>query len=182
MHVFDQNLVVEILDRERPVPAGGIGEIVLTHLDAWAMPLLRYRTGDLASRIERRCPCGRGMGLLGPVQGRRTDHLVAADGSLKHALAAIYVLREVATVRQFQIYQDPRRHLHVQLVPGPGFRDADEALIRNRLRKRFGAALPVTIRRVTSIGPAGSGKHRHVVSDAVAEIAHAPIPAEEVVA
>lgn len=167
MHLLEQNVLVEIVDEDgTPVAPGATGEIVLTHLDAWATPLLRYRTGDIGRRETRPCRCGRTLAQMGVVDGRRTDHLVAADGALQHALSAIYVIRELATVRQFQIHQDAERNIRVAVVPAQGFGDDDVRHIRSGLLRRLGADLDVQVQVVPQITPEKSGKFRFVISDA----------------
>ncbi len=166
MHVMDQNVIVEILDETGyAVAQGKSGEIVLTHLDAFALPLIRYRTGDMATQTTGRCECGRGLSLIGPIDGRRGDHLVGADGTLTHPLAAIYVMRELDGVKQFQIHQNCDRSIDVQVVDdGMGHRMNCERIV-SHLRRRLGP-LPVNVRSVKDIAVAGSGKYRHVVSEA----------------
>ena len=167
MHLFDQNLYVEIVDAAgHRLDCGQTGEIVITHLDALAMPLIRYRTGDLGCLQEEACTCGRGMTTMSMVAGRRTDHLVAADGALQHALSAIYVIRELTTVRQFQIHQHANRHVEVRVIPEAGFGLADRQHIRSGIRRQLGMNIEVEVHTVDTINPVESGKFRHVISDA----------------
>jgi phenylacetate-CoA ligase len=167
MHVIEQNVLIEIVDDTgQPLPDGHTGEIVVTHLDAWATPLLRYRTGDLGRLDAERCRCGRTLRLMGVVAGRRTDHLVASDGTLQHALSAIYVIRKLATVRQFQVRQDGQRNVNVAIVPERGFTERDAGAIRTELHQRLGADLDIRIQLVKHIPTENSGKFRCVMSEA----------------
>ncbi len=169
MHILEQNVFVEILDPHgQPVPCGEAGEIVITHLDAYATPLLRYRTGDVGRFEHHACRCGRSLRTLGMVAGRLTDHLVAADGALRHALSVIYIIRDLPTVRQFQIRQAADRNLRVSIVPEHGFTADDADHIRRDLHRRMGRDLDIRIELVDAISVEKSGKFRHVVSDAVA--------------
>lgn len=58
-HVIDSNYIIEFLKDGLDVGPGESGEVVLTHLDAWGMPFIRYRTGDVARPGEAGCACGR---------------------------------------------------------------------------------------------------------------------------
>lgn len=59
-HVHPELIIVEIIGEDGlPVPDGETGEIVVTTLGVEAMPLLRFRTGDVAAKITEPCPCGR---------------------------------------------------------------------------------------------------------------------------
>lgn len=166
MHVMNQNVIVELLDKSGyPIADGESGEVVLTHLDAYALPLIRYRTGDMAEKRSDQCACGRGLSLIGAIDGRRGDHLVGADGTLTHPLAAIYVLRELNSVRQFQIQQQRDRSINVQVVEAESANPVNCEQIVSELRQRLGP-LPVSVQKVGAIALAGSGKYRHVVSEA----------------
>jgi len=157
LHVMDPNVIMEIVS----------GEIVITHLDALAMPLLRYRTGDMGALLDEACPCGRGLRTMGMVEGRRTDHLVGCDGTLKHALAGIYVLREMMSVSAFRIHQRADHSVDVYVVPAPGFGQRDRQRIISGLSSQLGRGAEVRVHSVDSIGTSRSGKFRQVISEAV---------------
>ncbi len=75
-HLQPELMVVEILDEEgRPLPPGQAGEVVVTPLQVAGMPLLRYRTGDVAVLHDGPCGCGRNTPRLGPVLGRKAQML-----------------------------------------------------------------------------------------------------------
>jgi phenylacetate-CoA ligase len=72
-HIQDDHFLVECLDPDtlEPVPDGQPGELVFTTLTKEAMPLLRYRTRDIAALDRKPCRCGRTTVRMGPVVGRR---------------------------------------------------------------------------------------------------------------
>ena len=73
-HVHPELIIVEIIgDDDLPVPDGQPGEIVVTTLGVEGMPLLRFRTGDIASKITNRCQCGRYSYRLTPLIGRKNN-------------------------------------------------------------------------------------------------------------
>ncbi len=78
MHVWEDAYVAEILDPQtlKPVPDGEIGELVLTTLTREGMPLLRYRTKDLARFLPGSCPCGRHHRRLDRILGRADDMII----------------------------------------------------------------------------------------------------------
>jgi phenylacetate-coenzyme A ligase PaaK-like adenylate-forming protein len=82
-HLRDADLLFEVVDPDsgRPLAPGEQGEIVLTTLNHEAMPVIRYRTGDLGRMLPGPCPCGGPLPLLGRVEGRR-DGDIALDGGL----------------------------------------------------------------------------------------------------
>lgn len=169
MHITAEDVILEIVDGEgRVLPPGASGEIVVTHLATGEFPFIRYRTGDVGVLDDRQCPCGRGLPLLKEVQGRSTDFVVAADGTVMHGLALIYVLRELPGIGSFKIIQHTRSELEVQVVPTAEFSTATESVIREGLGKRLGASVAIDVRRVDEIAPEKSGKFRYVVSKVAA--------------
>ncbi|MBQ7618398.1 MAG: phenylacetate--CoA ligase family protein, partial [Desulfovibrio sp.] len=82
MHLRALDLRLEIIDPQskQPVPMGQVGEIVITTLRHTAMPLIRYRTGDIASLLPGPCACGSPLPRLGEVLGR----LEPASGQIVH--------------------------------------------------------------------------------------------------
>jgi phenylacetate-CoA ligase len=78
LHVQEDHFLVETIDPETgaPVPEGEPGELVFTTLTKEALPLLRYRTGDIATLTSEACACGRTLARMSKVLGRRDDMLV----------------------------------------------------------------------------------------------------------
>ncbi|MCK6457103.1 MAG: AMP-binding protein [Phycisphaerae bacterium] len=166
MHVTADSLIVELLDRDgRPVPPGANGEVVVTHLEAFGMPFIRYRTGDIAVADDRPCPCGRGLPVLRDVQGRRTDLLRTAGGGVAHGLSVIYVLRETPGILQFRVMQRRTGDLDVSVVTNSELADDDRRRLEQSLGRRLGGVC-AHVRRVESIPPDPSGKFRYVTSEA----------------
>ena len=78
LHVWEDAYIVEIIDPHtlQPVPAGEIGELVMTTLDRQAMPVIRYRTRDLTRILPGPCPCGRTHRRLDRISGRSDDMFI----------------------------------------------------------------------------------------------------------
>ncbi|WP_031386642.1 phenylacetate--CoA ligase family protein [Desulfonatronum thiodismutans] len=78
MHIQEDHFLAEIIDPHtlQPVPAGQVGELVLTTLTKEALPMIRFRTGDLTRLIPDPCPCGRTFLRMERIQGRSDDMLI----------------------------------------------------------------------------------------------------------
>ena len=78
MHIQEDHFLVECLDPEtlEPVPDGEPGELVITTLTREAMPMIRYRTRDIARLYREPCPCGRTTTRMGRIAGRTDDMLI----------------------------------------------------------------------------------------------------------
>lgn len=165
MHLTAEDIVVEIVDAQgREVASGEAGEIVVTHLATADFPFVRYRTGDVAVRRNDACRCGRGLPMLAEIQGRSTDFIVAADGTIMHGLALIYVLRDLPGIASFKITQESLQRTVVQVVPGEGFDPALREHIVAAFKRRLGAGVEVDVQTVQAIALERSGKFRYVVS------------------
>lgn len=168
MHISAEDIVIEICDDDgRPLPPGERGEIVVTHMATGDFPFIRYRTGDIGALDDRACGCGRGLPLLREVEGRTTDFVYAADGTPMHALALIYVLRDLPGIAQFKVVQESLQRVSVSVVPDAAYGEAVAERVRGGLRQRLGAGVDVVVEVVDVIPPERSGKFRYVVSQVV---------------
>jgi len=165
LHITAEDILVEIIDPQgQPLPPGQAGEIVVTHLATSAFPFIRYRTGDVGILDDRRCECGRGLPLLREIQGRSTDFVVAADGTVMHGLALIYVLRELPGIHSFKIIQQSQSHTQVLIQPD-GLPDEQLAVqVIAGFRQRLGDSVTIQVDWVEEIPAEASGKFRYVVS------------------
>lgn len=165
LHVSAEDVIVESVDSNaRPSRPGEPGELIVTHLATGDFPFIRYRTGDVGVLDDNRCACGRGLPLLREIQGRDTDFVVAADGTVMHGLALIYTVREQMGVQQFRIVQESRSYTRVEVVPDSRWGEAVARRIRTGLRQRLGETVEIEVVPVADIPPERSGKYRYVVS------------------
>ena len=165
MLLMSESIILEVLDEEgRPVAPGNTGEAVMTALESFAQPFIRYRTGDIVRLSEEPAEAGWGLHVIDEVLGRTTDFIVRADGAIMHALSVIYVLRAVEGVGEFKIVQPRVNYIEVLVVPNARWREAGATEIESGLRKRLGEDLRVELRLVDQIPAEASGKHRYVVS------------------
>jgi phenylacetate-CoA ligase len=165
MHITSEDIIVEIVDEQGAVlPSGEKGEIVVTHLSTGDFPFVRYRTGDVGSLSDTLCACGRSLPVLAEIEGRTTDFVKAADGTVLHGLAFIYVLREFPQVEQFKIIQETVTRITVQIVVPGADRAEIEKVVTEQFKRRLGDSLVVTFDYVSKIEREASGKFRYVVS------------------
>ena len=102
-HVHPELIIVEIIgDDDLPVPDGQPGEIVVTTLGVEGMPLLRFRTGDIASKITDRCQCGRYSYRLTPLIGRK-NNMIKLKGTTLYPPAINDVLDNTDYVANYVI-------------------------------------------------------------------------------
>ncbi len=165
LHVNMDTLIVEVLKNGRPAEPGEVGEVVVTDLDNYGMPFIRYRVGDMAVPSAKKCSCGRGFPLLERVEGRIADYVVTPDGSL---ISGISLTENLATLvpglEQMQIIQEATDFLRLRIVPGEEFSDDSMRAIETLMHKRFGSEVRYECELTDAIPCESSGKFRFVIS------------------
>jgi phenylacetate-CoA ligase len=165
-HVNVENTVLEIIspngEEARP---GESGEIVGTCLSNYAMPIIRYRTHDLAvAGTGRQCPCGRGLPLLQQIGGRLNDIITTPDGRWLSPLILIAPFKYIAAVREYRIVQEALDRVVVQIVQRNGYSAQDTQKLLGELQSIIGTEVTISIEFVDNIPWMAGGKHPFVVS------------------
>ena len=102
-HVHPELIIVEIIgEDDLPVPDGEVGEIVVTTLGVEGMPLLRFRTGDMAAKITSQCGCGRRSYRLTPLVGRK-NNMIKLKGTTLYPPAVNDVLDNTPYVENYVV-------------------------------------------------------------------------------
>lgn len=105
-HCHPELIIVEIIgDDDLPVPDGEVGEVVVTTLGVEAMPLLRFRTGDMAAKHVEQCKCGRNSYRLSPLVGRK-NNMIKLKGTTLYPPAINDVLDDTNYVENYVIIVD----------------------------------------------------------------------------
>ena len=160
LHVMAEGLYVEVETPAGPAAPGQAGAVLVTDLLNHAMPLIRYRIGDLGAWAAGDCPCGRGLPRLESVAGRSTDFLVGADGRLVSGVyLATYVVAQRPSLGQVQIHQDRAGAVVYRVRPGRDFRPAEDvAYLRAATRDHLGAGAEADAELVDDLPAEPSGK------------------------
>jgi phenylacetate-CoA ligase len=142
-----------------------MGELVVTGLSNWVMPLIRYRTDDLAvPSDETDCACGRGLSLISSVEGRVIDVLRMPDGKIvpPTALTLLFDKAQAMGISRAQIVQENVDLVVVKLVPRG--EQLDTTPLENDLRSMMGDSIGINFETVEHIPRTSSGKFKFVVS------------------
>jgi phenylacetate-CoA ligase len=161
-HVNEDHFLVETIDPESgsPMPEGELGELVFTTLTKEALPLLRYRTGDLASVTREPCSCGRTFARMSRVKGRTDDMLVIRGVNVFPSEIERVLLAVEGLQPHYQLVVERSDRLDELTVQVEGA--ADPAPVRAQLERALGLSARVEIVEPGSI-PRSEGKALRVL-------------------
>jgi phenylacetate-CoA ligase len=165
MHISDDCVVMEIVRNGKNVPAGEEGDIIITDLNAMAMPLIRYRIEDVGSLKSGRCKCGRGFSMMNMIQGRRTDIYTLSDGTYVHGGYFTHLFFEAKGVDQFQFIQTKIDEADLLMVVKKSFSKKDEEKIVGLLQEKTKGLMKINVKHVDKIDLAASGKMLYTKSE-----------------
>jgi phenylacetate-CoA ligase len=160
--VNEDHFLVETIDPEsgESVADGEIGELVFTTLTKEAMPLLRYRTGDLASLTREPCACGRTFARMSRVKGRTDDMLVIRGVNVFPSEIERVLLGLTGLEPHYQLVVERNERLDELTVQVEGA--VDSAPVREQLERALGLSARVEVVEPGSI-PRSEGKALRVL-------------------
>lgn len=150
-HTNSDMVVLELLKDGKPVPAGHEGEVVITNLNNYAMPFIRYSQLDGAIRSNEEPLCGRSFPLLKTITGRLGDYIILPSGKkvTPHLFARIMSL--TPGIAQFKFVQEKIDLITIEIVPLKGFNHLSLADLEKELRKLVGNNIKIEISLVNNI-------------------------------
>ena len=129
-HMDVDSVITQFVDSEgNQVSTGTNGEIVQTSLFNFAMPFIRYSTGDIGRASADECSCGRTLPLMEVVEGRRDSFIVLPDGSMLSPRAftvAMSMFKDYEELEQFRIVQKKPDYFDVSVVLKANYFDRDK--------------------------------------------------------
>lgn len=166
LHVQDDHFLPEVIDPAsgEPLPPGREGELVLTTLTKRAMPLVRYRTGDITTLVDEPCRCGRTSVRMARIKGRSDDMLVVKGVNLYPSEVERALLEVAELAPEYRLIVDRRSTLatlEVEVEPGPavvarcgGFHAEHPEIValRARAAERVQRAIGLAV-RLTIVAP-----------------------------
>ena len=164
-HVQAEGLFVEVLDAQgNPCGPGEVGRVVLTTLQNYAMPLVRYDIGDYAE-VGPPCPCGRGLPVLNRIVGRVRNMFVTADGKSFWPSFGHLRLSEILPVRQFQFVQKTTTLVEGRFVTDRPLDDNEEATLREHVTSKMPPGIELRVTYCDRIERSAGGKYEDYVSE-----------------
>lgn len=142
-HVHPELIIVEIIgEDDLPVPDGEAGEIVVTTLGVEGMPLLRFRTGDIASKRVEQCACGRNSYRLTPLIGRK-NNMIKLKGTTLYPPAINDVLDNMDYIENYVIEVSTNDAGTDDVLVKIGLRDGVDETVVKELKDSFRSRIRV---------------------------------------
>jgi len=177
-HMNTPYVVIETLDIKtgEHVSPGERGEVVITNLYNYAMPLIRYELEDVCVLNDEQCTCGRGLPLLKNIEGRTSDLIVLPDGRIL-TLFSIWDLTMRALgikysdwplrwsmIGEYRVIQEKKDQFIIEIVKGKDFTPENMYKVERAFRETLGKDVEIKSVIVDEIPRGKSGKHKWIVS------------------
>jgi len=165
MHYFAPGLILESVD-SRGNPAGAsLGQLLVTDLWNYAMPLIRYQVGDLVQLDHSRCPCGCELPRIARVAGRVVDVIVKPNGEMIAGQALIAVIRESEIDGQAQVIQKEVDKFVIRYAMKRDLPENKTRFIQSSFDRIFGQKVKIDFVRCERLERDKSGKFRYIKSE-----------------
>jgi len=163
-HMAVEKVVMEFVDEDgNSVAEGEKGRIIATDLFNYAMPFIRYDTGDMGVYSNGECSCGRKLPVMKKILGRTTDILRFKTGAVLSGPSLTLILKDF-DITQYQLVQKKHDLLLVRLIRGKSYVDGDTKRLRKILENAIGKGVEIRFAFVDSIPTTRSGKWKFIVS------------------
>lgn len=154
LHIMGFNNIVEIMSD---------GGIVVTNLNNYVMPFIRYVVGDVVNSSTEECRCGRGFPVMEGVQGRANDVIISPRGKRIWGYFGT-LLYQTPGVRKFQVVQESLENLTIRIVKGPDFIEECVDKLREEIQSNCDSSFRIHFEFPEEISPASSGKVKFIIS------------------
>lgn len=164
LHILDTNQYVEIVDdTDEPVANGEVGRLIVTNLNNYAMPFIRYEVGDIGRFLSEPCKCGRGFSLLKDVIGRKSDIIISPSGKIIHGEFFTHLFYKIKGVKKFQVIQETLNEIHIKIVHGENFKDENFNFLSGAIQN-VDSEFIISYELCDDIPASKSGKYRFIMS------------------
>ena len=164
MHVLEEQCYMEFIrSNGEPARPGELANIIMTALNSYGMPFIRYEHGDVGQYREAPCPCGRTTRLM-QVVGRLQDLIITAKGDVIPSQKILETFLPYPGLKLFQLIQHAPDQFDFKFVEDKPNSNIDPGDIQNKLKILLGSAVNIRMAAVDYIRSASSGKYRLVRS------------------
>jgi len=164
LHIDTERSILEVVDGDGLAVDSGEGQILATSLHNYAMPFIRYTTGDEGFLLDEPCACCRGYPLLKEVLGRQQEMLVTPEGKHIHGEYITHIFWEIPHVKEFQVVQKEINQLTFNVVPEEGFDEKSLDYVRSVISSRS-KGWNIDFQFVDAIDRSQAGKYKFIINE-----------------
>lgn len=158
----EEHALIEVLQNDRSTTLFGEGRFLITDLDNYAMPIIRYANGD-AGKISG-AEEGSAFTRIERLDGRYNSFLMRDTGDLISGTIGPHVFRHLSSVQSYRIIQEEPLRLVIKVVPNSDFLEEHEHLIEGLFARYLGSKMKISIEKVRELTVPPSGKTVFVIN------------------
>jgi len=166
-HIMAESYIVEVVKDGKPVQPGELGEIVITDLNNYSTPLIRYRIGDMGilHNQSHKCTCGRYLPMIAKIEGRVQSMVQCLNGKYLPGTFFSHIFKEYHfAIRQYQIIQHKLDQIEIKIVPESQYdKYVEDELIKD-LGHYVGSSMKIEVTKTKNIPLTKTGKRLSVIS------------------
>ncbi len=137
LHIFADSYIVEFVNN---------GEIVITDLDNYTMPFIRFQTGDLGFPKNSQCKCGRNFPHMEITRGRISDLIITPDGKFLRRIFFESLFKKNQEIKNFEITQNEHERIMISLMVDKPFPESRQEFLIRRCRDYAGNSIDIEIK------------------------------------
>jgi len=165
MHYFAPGIFLETVDKDGNPAGSKLGNLLITDLWNYAMPLIRYQVGDMVRLDPVKCPCGCELPKIAQIEGRVVDLIVKPNNELIAGQALIAVIRESNVDAQTQIIQKQPDRFIINYVSDTDLPENNVRFIQSGFDHIFNQPVEIDFVRKSILERDKSGKFRYIKSE-----------------
>lgn len=166
--VVAENYIIEIIKNNKKAKPGEIGEVIITDLNNYCLPFIRYKIGDLAVAIDDKkiSSCGRGLPLIGEIQGRVQAIIIGSNKKFLPGTFFAHFFKEYPhIIKQYQVIQNKIGEIDLKIIKADRFSQASMKEIIRHLKVYMGNKTRINLEYTKKIEMVRTGKHQGAISN-----------------
>ncbi len=165
LHINSDHLLVETIDDDGKSVFGASGDLLITDLSNFGMPLIRYLNGDRAVLSDERCSCGNPLPLMEKIEGRKLDIIKTPLGGKIPGEFFPHLFKEFPGIDKFQVKQKIINEIDIFIVINDKYSSKCQLFIENEFSKYSQGSVKINFIKVDDIALTASGKHRVTICE-----------------
>lgn len=161
-HLMNDCVYVEYVDEAGNPTKGEGARLLVTDLNNYTLPMIRYEIGDLGTPVDEKCGCGRGLPLIKNIVGRASNIAIGVNDKIYHSIIFYYIMKGFMAkgggIKQFKVIQEAKDRLTFQIVKAQGFNESKINYIDQKIRSYFGERMGIDYQFAEAIPRDPSGK------------------------